>query len=371
MNRKIATITTWKVYHKRQGCSIMNKQYLFFILYDGIYNSIFEGQVLEPLLKKIKNNNNLFIKIVSFEKKTIEKQYLENLNQRHKNLSVITYKKYFFIHSLSLLQPIRKLHKILKKHSQYTIIARGPFAGLITEKALTHSCHSYTLQARGLLEEEYLYTHKNDSHFIKFLHKIRGRQLRFYEKKAYTPTFNFPLIFKVESVSSALRDYLIREYFIDKSLFSIATDDIPKKICIQKKAIMRKRVRKELSIDQNYFVYVYNGSAKLWQCPEETVLFFKKKYHQNKKVFLLIISTDPNIFSFLCKKHELEKENYTIITTKHSSIQNYLCATDEGIILRECNTVNWVSRPTKYLEYKAALLTVHHNNTVAYIKEDR
>ena len=59
--------------------------------------------------------------------------------------------------------------------------------------------------------------------------------------------------------------------------------------------------------------------------------------------------------------------SYHITTISHADIYRYLAAADAGIVLRESHPINWVSRPTKILEYQAAGLAIVHNNTIGYI----
>lgn len=116
-------------------------------------------------------------------------------------------------------------------------------------------------------------------------------------------------------------------------------------------------------------VYCYNGSGKTWQCPQESILFFKQELEKNKNVFLLILSQDKEIFNHFVSHHQLPQHSYHIMHVPHHEVIHYLSACDTGILLRKPHLVNWVSRPTKALEYQAAGLTIVHNNTVAWLCE--
>ena len=63
----------------------------------------------------------------------------------------------------------------------------------------------------------------------------------------------------------------------------------------------------------------------------------------------------------------INKQNYIIKTVAYSEIYKYLSAADYGIIFREINVLNWISRPTKALEYEAVGLKIIHNNTVKWL----
>jgi hypothetical protein len=341
---------------------------LVFVLYDGIEHSVFEGQVLAPLLKKLSRNKDLIATLISFEKKHPSIKKIIQLQKTHPRLSLKIYKKTMFLGWLSLIWGAWQLNSFLTPLKQYYLISRGPFASLIAQKALTSNCTQLIIQARGLLAEEYIVSTKNHYFLTGWIHTIRTYQLAYWEKKAYTSTS--PIPFTIQTVSTALKEYLITLYNLSEHLFSSnQADDTPTTLKPAQRVTLRSTLRTKLKIPQNTYVYVYNGSAKSWQCPLETVLFFKEQFKKNKNTFLLLLTTDLQIFKKICKQEKLPLSCYKIITVSHKNILRYLCVADEGILLREKNILNWVSRPTKYLEYKAAGLAVIHNNTVAFVQQ--
>ncbi len=129
----------------------------------------------------------------------------------------------------------------------------------------------------------------------------------------------------------------------------------------------RIQARSELSISDQKTVYCYNGSAKSWQCPEDTVDFFIIEYKKNNNAFLLILTQDIEIFENILTRKNLPKNSYIIKKVTHKEIYKYLSAADYGLIFRENNILNWVSRPTKALEYEAVGIKIIHNNTVDFL----
>ena len=83
--------------------------------------------------------------------------------------------------------------------------------------------------------------------------------------------------------------------------------------------------------------------------------------------FLLILSQDKETFKVLLK--DVSQNNYKIISVPHVEVKKYLAACNYGLLFREKHIVNWVSRPTKALEYQAAKLEIIHNKTVNYISD--
>ena len=97
--------------------------------------------------------------------------------------------------------------------------------------------------------------------------------------------------------------------------------------------------------------------------------FFKTKLAQDSQAFLLILSSQADIFIKLMELSQINSTNYYITGVRHQEIYQYLAIADFGLILREPHLLNWVSRPTKALEYAAVGLTVLHNNTVNWLVE--
>ncbi|MFT6765164.1 MAG: hypothetical protein ACJAZS_000031 [Alteromonas naphthalenivorans] len=342
---------------------------LVFVLYDGIEHSIFEGQVLDPLLKKLGRNKTLTATLVSFEKKYPSTQKINRLNKLHPRLSLKLFKKTIFLGWPSLALGAWQLKTFLTVLTHYSLIARGPLAGLITQRALTSHCMNLTLQARGLLAKEYAFSTTNSSFFTYWLHRLRTYQLAYWEQEAYT--YKATVAFKIQIVSKALQDYLITTYTLPSKIFTYNQhDDTPIAIKPAQRTTLRSALRTKLKIPSNAYVYVYNGSAKPWQCPTQTIIFFKDQLKKKPNSFLLLLTTDLKIFKNICKQEKLCLSCYKIITVSHKNILSYLCVADEGILLREQNILNWVSRPTKYLEYKAAGLPVIHNNTIAFVQQE-
>ena len=336
-------------------------KHLIFILYDGIQNSVFQGQVLQPLLDQLKSGTIEKVSLVSFEKKKPSEQFVKKTISKKKTLEIIFLKKIPFIGTISLWPAIIQLKSFLKKQKNYHLIARGPLAGFICQKADYKKKHSsLIIQARGLLAAEYEYTKKNTVNFIKkIIHILRTKQFFALEKTVYKQAS------QIEAVSPALKNYLIKTFNANPKNISIAKKDIPKLFEFHQVNIWKQAIRKELSIPTSAHVYCFNGSAKAWQCPTDVVTFFANQ--KSKNIFLLILTQDIKPFSNLLEKHKISSQNYAVLTVDHKKIYRYLAACDTGLIFRERHIVNWVSRPTKVLEYRAVGLKIKHNNTIQWL----
>lgn len=345
---------------------------LIFILYDSINNSIFDGQVLEPLIKHKKNNPEQPIIIISFEKKLPSDEYLKRKIPNN-IASIICLKKLPFLGRLSLVPAISALKNYLKSISSYSIIARGPLAGFVSLKALQQkNCINFTIQIRGLLTAEYAYEHAHERNIIKkWLHQWRISLFQRLEKTLYTQAPKNNLLLHFETVSTALKEHLITHYQTDSELISVAHNDIPSPISTEKIKEWRAAIRTELKISPYAQVYCYNGSLKPWQCPEKTIDFFKKELELDANSFLLVLTQDVIGFKNLLHQTNIPETSYTIMAVPHVAIYQYLAACDAGIIFREDHLINWTSRPTKILEYQAVNLRILHNNTIAMLTENK
>jgi len=334
-----------------------------FVIYDGIHNSVFVSQVLSFIESTLKTTHTRGL-LVTFEKDSISTETLSLLIPKDFPLDVLVCKKIPFIGKPSLWYATWQLKKILHNYNNYSLFARGPLAGFICINAKNKHCHYLTIQARGLLAEEYGYTYQYERHLIKrLLHNIRKQQFLALEKEVYSYKACI-----IEAVSPALKEYLINTFKSKPQHISIAEADIPKPIDLQDKKIWRAAIRKELNITDDVYVYCYNGSLKPWQCPTETLEFFKTILKNNTNVFLLMLTQDLTEAQKLLIDYHVPIKNYALCSVKHTDIYRYLAACDAGIVLRKPHIINWVSRPTKILEYQALNLPIIHNNTVEYLK---
>jgi len=342
---------------------------LIFVLYDGIENSVFSSQVVKPLLQKIEDKKYKKIIIISFEKNKPSNLLISGKIKNNKYLELIICSRLPFFGKLSLLPAIYQLKKILKTKKKYTLIARGPLAGFVCLKAIYQAkCKSLTIQARGLLAQEHKYFHKDEKSTLKkMLCHFRFKQFEALEKMVYKESTQNQKI-NIETVSIALKNYIIKKLNANNEKITVATDDIPDKIETDQIKTWKKEIQKKLNIKPNQTIYCYNGSIKPWQCPQKVVNFFKNKIDQNKNVFLLVLTQDKDKFSQLISKKNIDAKYYSVQTVKHCDIYKYLSACDYGLIFREKNIINWVSRPTKILEYNAVGIKIIHNNTIEYLK---
>ncbi len=333
-------------------------QHIFFIVYDSIHNSVFAGQVIAPLIAKLNATPELLITIISFEHKNTTA--LPSSFETHSRLDIKILPRSRFLGTISLRIASWHLKRFLGKFTPSTIIARGPLAGWIAYHSKPSPTIPVIIQARGLCAEEYLFTHGNS-----LWHRLRAWQYAAVEKEVYGYPRTHHLI-TIEAVSPALKMYLHKTWHTPLPAITIAANDMPPHIPPEQKQQWRTAMRHKLKINTDAIVYVYAGSAHAWQCPEQSVRYAYEQWQQNNKVFLLILSQNEGVFKTLCTDLGLPASVYAIMQVPHAQMYQYLSAADYGLLFRQPHIINWVSRPTKLLEYQAVGLEVIHNGTIAY-----
>lgn len=331
---------------------------LCFVVYDSIFNSVFQSQVLTPLLAHLDAHTYDHITLVSYEPSVPSKQSLAQRLPVHPNLTVIILKRPPFVGTASLWLGIAPLKKIINRSSFSAIMARGPLAGWIAQRCTDGPI---TIQARGLCAEEHRYTHAEKVTWWQKPHYwLHYKALYAIEQDVYDSHNH------IEAVSPALKDYLIKQFGTQEKNITIATHDIPKALSAENRAQARTRIRTELAIADNAVVYCYSGSYKPWQCAEETVSYFIEQYGHDASTLLLILSPDTEAFTTTLKQHNFPMSQCRIVNVAPHKLLDYLAAANVGFLFRHPDIINWVSRPTKVLEYNAAGLRIVHNGTVAY-----
>lgn len=365
-------------------------KHIMMIIYDGLTNSVFHNLVLVPLLEKLEESKNLEITLVSFEPKKIPAQELMRLVPAHNNLHLVVLKRLPFAGMWSLWFGAWQLFRLLGHIPCDEIISRGPLAGWVALKTLSLMAHknpnclrrtdkiklpSVTIQARGLCAEEYRYEHLRTycSWLNHTYHAIRYFLFRRIERVTYKTRerSECPQEVYIEAVSPALKDFLIKNFKANADAIKIAHNDLPKQKPKNVIDEWRTNIRRQLNIPEQAMVYCYSGSYKPWQCPEQTIEYFVQQYKNNKNSFLLILSQDKELFIQKLNFYNLPKESFIVTSVSPHYLLEYLAAADFGLLFRESDVINWVSRPTKMLEYQAVGIPIIHNNTVAWLMDQK
>ena len=350
---------------------------LIYLIFDGVDHSVFAGQVLTPFLKKLEQYPEYRGYIVSFERSSLSKKLIAQYKSQYPSITFIIVKRGPLLGQMTLKFLGIFLKYFLRSFNDYEIIARGPLAGNIAFYALDFKkCHKLTIQARGLLAQEYAYHAQLDTQFDKldgikkWLRKFRYWQYYSLESNGYGKRKNFSYSsYVIESVSPALSRYLIDEFGIDENKIILAHEDIPDIIPKSQIALWRDQIRKELSIHESVKVYCYSGAFKSWQCPKKILDFFNEQSLLEPQALLLVLTMDISLVNFHINEMGISPDRVRVLRVSYDKIYEYLAAADIGLLFREPHIVSWVSRPVKAMEYEAVGLSIIHNGTVAWLNE--
>jgi hypothetical protein len=352
-----------------------NKQ-LTVVISDGIKNSVFGSQVIQPLLKQIELDENLEITLVSFEVERPSASFLMETFPAHGRFHLVLCRRLKYFGKISLYFAAFQLKKLLKKLNCDEILARGPLAGWVTMNSLERGNNKQpklTIQARGLCAEEYRYTCQiaTTKPWNNPIRRLIYKSLKNIEREVYHNSSQkyLPANVSIEAVSTALKDFLVQNFNAESTNISISTRDLLENF--DKKIIheWRTKTRTNLKIPSDAIVYCYSGSHKPWQCATESINYFIEQHKRNHKNFMLVLSPDKEKFVKDLQEKQLPTSCYCVLKVKHNDLFQYLAAADHGLMFRKKDVVNWVSRPTKALEYKAVGLSIIHNNTVSMLVE--
>ncbi len=353
-------------------------RHVVMVVYDGIENSVFESQVVAPFLQELVVDQTLEVTIVSFERLLPQKTLLCKKFPAHDRLHLVVAKKLPFFGVISLQFALWQLIKILKLIGGSELQARGPLAGWLVlnvvqklasvEIILRGLVPPVLIQARGLAAQEHGYAAKHCKRGVlckvkdwvvqNLLHRLEAEVYGYHGIIADTRRFT------IEVVSHALKDYLIAEFRADQKNIVLATRDITPRLDAEHVATWRAKKRSELGLMQDAHVYVYSGSFKPWQCASETIAAAAKLLEQNPRAFFLVLSGDVEQFHAAIKAAKIDATRCLVTCVPSSRLTEYLSVADTGFLLREPHVINWVSRPTKMLEYQAVGLEILHNNTI-------
>lgn len=335
------------------------KKNCLYIIYDSITNSVFQSQVFAPTLKELQSDETLHVTILSFERNTLPSSIANHYNN-HKRLSLHIQQRMPYLGTWSLYSLIRFTKNYIKTQAITHLKARGPFAGFIAQKASTTL--PLCIQARGLVAEEWRFTRNDQSSLAtNIMNQYRYWLFTNLERSVYSSKRKNAYF---EVVSPALQSYLIEKYNAQKKLFTAAAHDAPAVITSLEKKALRKKIRTQLHIDETTFVYCYSGSAHPWQCIDEAIDYFQEHKSKHMSALLLMLTCDATKIKAILEKKKVDRSLYRVINVNPDELYEYLAAADVGFLFRKKDIINWVARPTKMLEYKAARLPIIHNNTI-------
>jgi hypothetical protein len=336
---------------------------IIWLVYDGIAHSVFAGQVIAPAVQLCEHNPNYRVTIITFEKNIPSSLLIHKYNAKHPHLKLVVMRRIPFLGVLSLYFARYQLKKFLNNFESYELKARGPLAGwLAIHSSNRNQCSHITIQARGLLAEEYRYRYGKTSNILaKVFHHWRHRSLEVIEQDVYNSGCD------IEAITSAMKDYLINSFNADSNRIFLAQEDIPPKIQPAQVAQWRISIRHELNIPFQASVYCFIGSIKVWQKPDMVIQYFKEQLAQDSTSMLLLLTEDIQLFTAKLIDYNVPLTHVRILSVAHDDIYKYLSVADKGLLFRDKHPLSFVARPVKAMEYQSVGLEIVHNGTVDWL----
>lgn len=364
-------------FFSRSSAAVKTKR-LLVLVYDGIANSVFESLVLAPAEKKVESGLFSHVDIVLFETQyTQATEIAQKLQQASSGISLHVFRRFPVLGNLSvgIMAPV--LARWLLDYWYDAIVVRGPLAAYVLGQALRWLVLPLkpgwrvpiVLQVRGLAAEEARLSQKagdKKNVLSRIVSWIKLKTLVSIEGQVYRKDF-WPVPMKMAPVSSALQDYVVQNLGGDASAMSIETADLPEPVDRTQALFWRQELRSFLKIPQDAVVYGYSGSCKRWQCAQETVEYLAARINENTNTYGVILTTDVLAFERIIEGWELDRSRLILKFVNPKEILRWTAVLDHGILLRYQDIVNWVSRPTKALEYQAVGINIIHNNTVKWL----
>lgn len=372
------------------------------IIFDSVCNSVFKSQVLNVAKNFVNHQKYEKVVIASFEKNVKDSSvWLENLEPVPGVVFEIIPRKWVLTAWIMQSSYKEAILDLVYKHKPESIITRGAIATVLTKQAISLLNEpvllnqkssgitlspakvigkKYTLsspgaglkpkllvQARGLLEKEFLYiAQESYLYYFNFIfYKFMAWQYRQIEKKAYDKNELKDLDYSIEVVSNELGEYLVKNFGADEGKIYLSTLDNQKAVTKDKQKKNSEEIRAKLGFGEKT-VYAFSGSYKPWQCPAKTIKMYLDASKDVSNRYLLILTHDVAQYETLARS--LCKRDFLVLKIEdQEEYMKVLSACNYGLIYRDNNIVNSVSRPVKAMDYFAAGLEVIHNGTVPWI----
>ena len=166
---------------------------------------------------------------------------------------------------------------------------------------------------------------------------------------------------KIIFVSKYLIDKFksLNKTFPDKNIFLIPSLASSNLFFFNRK--IRQRMRKLLKINSNTKVFIYVGGMQNYQKFPETLNFFNDLKKYDKKIILIVLTN--NITE--AKYHIKDNNNILLKNANFEDVNDYLNASDFGLLIREDNYANNAGSPTKFAEYALSGLQIISSHSVS------
>ena len=252
------------------------------------------------------------------------------------DLDVVFFSKWNILSYLNALGRIKKLIASKLKHNKYDcVLISGSFVLYLINYVKRYDNNIPVLyDVHGAIEELIEFQNKKiNKIYYNVLKKIEGR---------YLPRYDGGFV-----VSNALKEYLIKEYKLEKTenIFVVPCATEEKTESFEEKKKKRIAYRKKYNFCESDIVFVYSGGVSPWQCIDKVVNMYMKMKEKNDACKLLFLSHQADSINI--------PKGYDIVVDKIPSdkVADVLNCGDIGFLLRDDYITNNVAYPNKFLEY--------------------
>ena len=327
----------------------MKKIKVLYISYDGLSDPLGQSQIL-PYLTKLAHGN-VFVDIISYEKKKIFEKNLGLIHKKIKHTNInwkyLFYTKYPPVLSsiIDIYKGINAIKKLNKLKTYHIVHCRGYVPGLLGLKTKKKYNVKLIFDMRGWWPDE----KKESGHWDNKMFKVI---YNYFKKKEIQLFSNSDKI--ISLTYSGKKEITKNNWSTPDKIGVIPTcvdfDNFP----LFKEEI-RDETRKKLNIHLNAKVLVYSGSLGGNYDIVEFSLIFKAFINLSPANRILIVSKTPK--EFILNKltaTKFDSSRVIIVESEFSNVYKYLQASDVGLILYKKAFSTLGRSPTKLGEYWAS-----------------
>ena len=327
----------------------MKKIKVLYITYDGLTDPLGQSQIL-PYLTKIANKN-IYIDILSFEKKLIFSAVSKKIKEKISSCNIKWIPLFYTKNPpvFSTLFDLIKGHSITKKqinNKSYDIIhCRGYIPAILGLRMKKKHNTKLIFDMRGWWADE----KKESGHWNNKIFKVI---YNYFKKKEVQLFLNSD---KIISLTTAGKIEITKNNWSTPEKIGVIPTCVDFENFPLFKEEIRDHTRKNLNIDLNAKVLVYSGSMGGNYDIKEFSLVFIAFINLSPANRVLIVSKTPK--EFILNKltaTKLDTSRVIIVESEFSNVYKYLQSSDVGLILYK-NTFSTLGRsPTKLGEYWAS-----------------
>lgn len=291
-------------------------------------------------LRLIKNRASALYKYYGVQTDIIgirpQREYVQEDFGKGVDLEVIFFSKWNVLSYLNAIERLKKMILNKLKQNKYDcVLVSGTFVLYLINYIKRYNDNIPVLyDVHGAVEELIEFQTKSINRiYYNVLKNIEGR---------YLPRYDGGFV-----VSNALKEYLIKEYKLEKTdnIFVVPCATEGKTESFEEKKKKRDVYRKKYNFCKSDIVFVYSGGVSPWQCIDNVINMYMKMKKKNDACKLLILSHQADSIN-------IPKE-YDVVVDKIPSdkVADVLNCGDIGFLLRDDYITNNVAYPNKFLEY--------------------